>query len=100
MILSLEITRLSNNLSHKTMSRKYNIIHQIEYIFINYRKAQINQQHCELLQLKITFLFEDILICFFFCDAVLYFQHHYSSLYHMILQKSFWYADLLYKKHF
>ncbi len=65
MILSLEITRLSNSLSHKTMSRKYNIIHQIEYIFINYRKTQINEQLCEL-QLKITFLFEDIWLFFFF----------------------------------
>jgi len=33
--------------------------------------------------------------------AKLNFQHHYSSLQcHMILQKSFWYADLLLKKHF
>ncbi len=37
----------------------------------------------------------------YFCDAQLYFQHHYSSLQcHMILQKSFWYSDLLRKKHF
>ncbi len=33
------------------------------------------------------------------CDAVLYFQHHYSSIQcHMILQKSLQYADMLLKK--
>ncbi len=35
------------------------------------------------------------------CKAKQNFQHHYSSLQcHMILQKSFWFADLLLKKHF
>ncbi len=67
MILSLEITRLSNSLSHKTMSHKYNIIHQIKYIFINYRKTQINQQYCVNYNVKITFLFEDILMFCFQC---------------------------------
>ncbi len=34
------------------------------------------------------------------CDTMLNYQHHYSSLQcHMILQKSFKYADLLLKKH-
>ncbi len=33
---------------------------------------------------------------YYFCDAKLNFQHHYSSLQcHMTLQKSYWYADLL-----
>jgi len=35
------------------------------------------------------------------CDAKMNFQHHFSSLQcHVILQKSFWYADLVLKKHF
>ncbi len=48
-----------------------------------------------------TALFEYILKCNLFLWSKLNFQYHYSSLQcHMILQKSFKYADLLLKKHF
>ncbi len=33
------------------------------------------------------------------CDGELNFQHHYSLRCHMIHQKSFYYADLMLKKH-
>ncbi len=57
------------------------------------------QWYCEiLLQFKIAvFYFLNILECILW---QLYFQHHYSLKYHMILQKSFWYADLVLSKHF
>ncbi len=47
--------------------------------------------------------FKTIFYLFFFNPVIvkLNFQHHNSSLQcHMILQKSFWYADLLLKKHY
>ncbi len=53
------------------------------------------------LHFKITIFYLNIILnAIYSCDAKLNFQHHYSSLQcHMILQKSFQYADLQLKKH-
>ncbi len=57
----------------------------------NSKNSNIVKYYCNLKQFYLN-MFENI---FFFCDAQLNFQHHYSS-----LQKSFSYTDLLLKKHF
>ncbi len=50
---------------------------------------------------KVTFLLNILYNVIYFCDAKLYFQHHYSSLQcHMILQKSFHDDNLAPRKHF
>ncbi len=64
----------------------------------------IKNAACEmLLQNKIRFYYFSVFIYFkLYCILVTtwIFNRHYSSLQcHMILQKSFWYADLVLKKH-
>ncbi len=66
-----------------------------------WQKIQLNRNIAEYYyNLKKQFSVRIYFKIIYSCDAKLNFQHHYSSLQcHMILQKSFIYADLVIKKH-
>ncbi len=86
-----------------TIKNNYSLFEYIlKYSSQHLKWVKTFHQSCpktKMCQLWWTFLIHFCIL--YFCNAKLNFQHHYSSLQcHMILQKSFLYADLLLKKHF
>ncbi len=80
------------------IGKKKKILTKAAFIW---QKIQLNRNIAEYYyNLKKQFSVRIYFKIIYSCDAKLNFQHHYSSLQcHMILQKSFLYADLVIKKH-